>query len=148
MYPIDDAMGRLTADHAESMMEHEILFTYGYLVYEEILRVPLRLGSPGVESVRHGASASEIAEASYRLRPLGHWRTAAQGSRKWVIDMKRGVRGIREVPKQLLARSQSDTDPRDLPEDAREGMRLDAPKVASRATPMQLEQFRARGYVE
>jgi arylsulfatase A-like enzyme len=37
-----------TADHGESMMEHERWFTHGYHVYEEIVRVPLMVVGPGV----------------------------------------------------------------------------------------------------
>jgi len=38
---LDEALVLFTADHGESMMDHESWFTHGYHVYEEIVRVPL-----------------------------------------------------------------------------------------------------------
>lgn len=206
MNPLDDAMVVFTADHAESMMEHEFWFTHGYQVYEEIVRVPLLLRGPGVRPGRYTTLSSGIdiaptllrfagveppaewagfdlraperiaknrvvfAEASYRLNSVGHWRMAVQGSQKWIVGMKRGQRAIEErrfydleadpfelnpiswnpgeVADRLLELSESDPDPGGLPEAAKEGLRVQAPKVAPRATPEQLEQLRALGYVE
>jgi len=45
---LDDTLVIFTADHGESMMEHEAWFSHGYQVYEEILRVPFMLRGPGV----------------------------------------------------------------------------------------------------
>jgi arylsulfatase len=45
---LDDALVILTADHGESMMEHERWFTHGYQVYDEIVRVPLLVRGPGL----------------------------------------------------------------------------------------------------
>lgn len=45
---VDDAFIIFTSDHGESMMEHEVWFTHGYQVYEEIIRVPLMIRGPGV----------------------------------------------------------------------------------------------------
>lgn len=50
--PIDKTLVIFTADHGESMMEHERWFTHGYEVYQEIDRVPLLLRGPGVEPGR------------------------------------------------------------------------------------------------
>jgi arylsulfatase len=47
---LERALVILTADHGESMMEHEYWFAHGYHVYEGILRVPLLLRGPGVEA--------------------------------------------------------------------------------------------------
>jgi arylsulfatase len=52
MRPIDEALVVFTADHGESMMEHEVFFAHGYHVYEEIVRVPLMFRGPGVEPGR------------------------------------------------------------------------------------------------
>ncbi len=41
-----------TADHGESMMEHEQWFTHGYHVYEEVIRVPLAIRGPGFKNAR------------------------------------------------------------------------------------------------
>lgn len=49
---VDRALVLLTADHGESMMDHEMWFTHGYQVYEEIARVPLLLRGPGVQPGR------------------------------------------------------------------------------------------------
>jgi arylsulfatase len=56
----DDALVIFTADHGESMMEHERWFTHGYQVYEEIVRVPLWVRGPGVLAGRQRALASGI----------------------------------------------------------------------------------------
>jgi arylsulfatase len=58
--PIDDALVVLTADHGESMMDHERWFTHGYHVYEEIVRVPLLVRGPGVEPGRFRVPVSSI----------------------------------------------------------------------------------------
>jgi arylsulfatase A-like enzyme len=50
----------LTADHGESMMDHERWFTHGYHVYDEIVRVPLLLRGPGVPSGRHQQLVSGV----------------------------------------------------------------------------------------
>jgi arylsulfatase A-like enzyme len=49
-----------TADHGESMIEHERWFTHGYHVYDEIIRIPLLLLGPGVEPRRDRALASLV----------------------------------------------------------------------------------------
>lgn len=58
--PIDEALLVFTADHGESMMEHERWFTHGYHVYEEIVRVPLLLRGPGVAAGRTERPSSGI----------------------------------------------------------------------------------------
>jgi len=60
----DDAWIFFTADHGESMMEHERWFTHGYHVYEEIIRVPLMIRGPGVD-----AGASERLASGVDLLP-------------------------------------------------------------------------------
>ena len=49
-----------TADHGESMMDHEGWFRHGYQVYEEIVRVPLAIRGPGVVPGRQTAPVSGI----------------------------------------------------------------------------------------
>jgi arylsulfatase A-like enzyme len=61
----------LTADHGESMMEHERWFTHGYHVYEEIVRVPLLMRGAGVPSGRSRMLASGIDVAPTILRFAG-----------------------------------------------------------------------------
>jgi choline-sulfatase len=56
----DDALMIFTADHAESMMEHERWFTHGYQVYDEIVRVPLWVRGHGVVAGRRRDLASGI----------------------------------------------------------------------------------------
>jgi arylsulfatase len=69
--PIDEALLLLTADHGESMMEHEQWFTHGYHVYEEIIRVPLLLNGPGVPRGRVDALASGVDLAPTILHHAG-----------------------------------------------------------------------------
>ena len=68
---IDAALVVVTADHGESMIEHERWFTHGYEVYEEIIRVPLMLRGPGVVSGRFDEIVSSIDVAPTILRHLG-----------------------------------------------------------------------------
>ena len=70
-HPIDDALTVLTADHGESMMEHESWFTHGYHVYDEIVRVPLLIRGPGVDAGRFDAPVSGVDVASTVLRFAG-----------------------------------------------------------------------------
>lgn len=57
---VDEALVIFTADHGESMMEHEIWFAHGYHVYEEIIRVPLMLRGPRLEHGRRAELASGV----------------------------------------------------------------------------------------
>jgi arylsulfatase len=57
---IDEALLIFSADHGESMIEHERWFTHGYQVYEEIIRVPLMIRGPGVEPGRRDGLVSGI----------------------------------------------------------------------------------------
>jgi arylsulfatase A-like enzyme len=43
----DDAIAVFTADHGETMLEHEHYFHHGYHVWEPIVRVPLAIRIPG-----------------------------------------------------------------------------------------------------
>jgi arylsulfatase A-like enzyme len=58
--PLSEALLAFTADHGESMIEHEKWFTHGYQVYEEIIRVPLLLAGPGIEAGRYSEPVSGI----------------------------------------------------------------------------------------
>lgn len=58
--PIADALLVFSADHGESMMEHEKWFTHSYHAYQEIVHVPLLVRGPGVERARVGRLTSGI----------------------------------------------------------------------------------------
>ena len=68
---LEDALLAFTADHGESMLEHENWFTHGYQVYEEIIRVPLLLRGPGIEAGRHDALVSGVDLVPTLLRAAG-----------------------------------------------------------------------------
>jgi arylsulfatase len=57
---LDRALVLLTADHGESMLEHEWWFAHGYHVYEGIVRVPLLVRGPGVPRRRIAGPCSGI----------------------------------------------------------------------------------------
>ena len=57
---IETALVIFTADHGESMMEHERWFTHGYRPYEEIVRVPLMIRGPEFNLGRSEALSSGI----------------------------------------------------------------------------------------
>jgi arylsulfatase A-like enzyme len=212
---IDDALVIFTADHGESMLEHEAWFAHGYQVYDEIVRVPLMLRGPGVASGRQRglgsgldvaptilgfaggerpadsrgidlrASAIPAARRVYseatdplallvggeKTGRVGYWRTVVQGDDKWTVGMVRGRRRLHErrhydlrrdpaelepadepldsaAARELLSLIRQDPDPGGLPHKMQKGIRIDAPKVAPRATEEQLEKLRALGYVE
>jgi arylsulfatase len=103
----------------------------------------------------------------------GTIRAAIQGDRKWLAVVRAGerkpvegasfdlsedpdelapspwpLRGDEEATRALLELFETDPDPDGQPESMREGIRIDAPKVAPRADAKALERLRALGYVE
>ena len=46
---LDDALVVLSADHGESLDDHELWFRHGHGVYEEVIRVPFLMRGPGAE---------------------------------------------------------------------------------------------------
>jgi arylsulfatase len=89
-WPIDAALVVFTADHGESMLEHERWFTHGYHVYEEIVRVPLMLRGPGVRPGRFAMLASGIDLAPTLLRFAGAALPAGLSGR----DLRRASREL------------------------------------------------------
>ena len=75
--PFDEALVVFTADHGESMMEHQRWFTHSYHVHEELVRVPLLVRGPGVPRARVGALASGIDVAPTILGFVGVERPPA-----------------------------------------------------------------------
>ena len=49
---LDHTLVIFTADHGETMTEHEQWFSHRYHVYEELVRVPLVLRGPGISATR------------------------------------------------------------------------------------------------
>jgi arylsulfatase len=114
---LDNSLVIFTADHGESMMEHEVWFTHGYHVYEEIIRVPLAFIGPDVPSKRVATPVSlmdlapTILDAAgvslvkkKRQRVLGgspkswdiyseatqkkmQWRSVIRGQKKWMVGI-------------------------------------------------------------
>ncbi len=68
---LDDALVIFTADHGETMIEHEIWFSHGFHVYDAIVRVPLLVRGPGVEPGTSGAPALGTDAAPTLLRAAG-----------------------------------------------------------------------------
>lgn len=58
--PMDDALIIFTADHGETMMEHEHWFQHGYHVYEELTGIPLMIRGPDVSRGLHTNPVSTI----------------------------------------------------------------------------------------
>ncbi len=114
-----DATVVLTADHGESMMEHEQWFSHGYQVYEYIVRVPLMIRSPRFPARRIVTPVSLVDLAPTLLKVAGasipqgldgralppsslprdvfveatmgenQWRALIRGKEKWLIGVKR-----------------------------------------------------------
>lgn len=112
---LDNTVVIFSADHGESMMEHEEWFTHGYHVYEEITRVPLLFRYPNRERPRRVASRvslvdlaptildrvgldpplemrGQILDETLEPRPLyaqgGDWRSMTDDSKKWLVEVK------------------------------------------------------------
>lgn len=68
---LDDALVVFTADHGETMLEHELWFAHGFQVYEAILRVPLMLRGPGVRPGPAARAAHGTDVAPTLLRAAG-----------------------------------------------------------------------------
>jgi arylsulfatase A-like enzyme len=45
----ENSLSILTADHGESMLEHQIYFAHGYQVYDEVVRIPMLVRAPSVQ---------------------------------------------------------------------------------------------------
>jgi arylsulfatase len=57
---LTDALVVFTADHGETMMEHEKWFTHGFQVYQALIRVPLLMMGPGVTPGERHELASTV----------------------------------------------------------------------------------------
>jgi arylsulfatase len=68
---LDRTLVVFTADHGETLNEHEYWFTHRYQVYEVLVRVPLLLRGPGVEPGRSDLPAHGTDVAPTILRFLG-----------------------------------------------------------------------------
>jgi arylsulfatase A-like enzyme len=68
---LDRTLVVFTADHGESMMEHEFWFRHAVQVYDEMVRVPLLVRGPGVEPGRSDLLTSGIDIAPTILAALG-----------------------------------------------------------------------------
>ena len=76
---LDRALVVFTADHGESMMEHELWFAHGHHVYDEVVRVPLMLRGPEVPVGRLSGPTSGIDIAPTILAFAGAERPAGVG---------------------------------------------------------------------
>ncbi|MCZ6783180.1 MAG: sulfatase [Proteobacteria bacterium] len=56
----EEALVVFTADHGESLMEHERWFAHGHQVYEGLMRVPLLIRGPGVRGGRRRHPVSTV----------------------------------------------------------------------------------------
>jgi arylsulfatase A-like enzyme len=56
----DDTLLVVTADHGESLGEHDLWFQHGWYVYDDTARVPLLVRAPGLAASRIGATVSLV----------------------------------------------------------------------------------------
>ncbi len=66
-----DTIVALTADHGETMVEHETYFSHGYHVWEPLVRVPLLVRRPGGRGRRIQAPVSGVDLAPSLLAYIG-----------------------------------------------------------------------------
>ena len=69
--PLEQTLFVFTADHGESLMDHEAWFRHAVQVYDDIVRVPLMLRGPGVVPGRSSMPSSGIDIAPTILKALG-----------------------------------------------------------------------------
>ncbi len=67
----DEMLVFLTADHGESMMDHESWFEHGYHTYEELIHVPLAVRGPGFGPARVDVPVSIVDIAPTIYSALG-----------------------------------------------------------------------------
>jgi arylsulfatase A-like enzyme len=111
---LDNTVVIFSADHGESMMEHEQWFTHGYHVYEEITHVPLALHYPDqrkgkrvntrvslvdvTPTILNLARVDSLPEMrgqilgdSIKAQPVygqgGDWRSMTYKDMKWLIEV-------------------------------------------------------------
>ena len=68
---LDETVVVFTADHGETMMDHEQFFTHGYHVWEAMVRVPLMIHAPGSSGRTHDQSVSLVDLVPTLLANLG-----------------------------------------------------------------------------
>jgi len=68
---LDDALVVFTADHGESLGEHDYWFSHGEHVFRDVVRVPLIVRAPGVEAGRRAEPASLVDVYPTALEALG-----------------------------------------------------------------------------
>jgi len=68
---IEDSLVIFTADHGESLLERERLFSHGFEIFEEVVRVPLLFHGPGVVSGQYDVPVSGIDVHTTILRFAG-----------------------------------------------------------------------------
>lgn len=115
-----------------------------------------------------GVAAGQTVFAEATSGRHRQWRTAIKGDQKWLVDVREGrdttqrwqysidqERGAlgrwderHPVGKDLLAKIASDPDPAGVPASLRQGIQIDAPKVAPGLDAKTIERLRALGYVE
>lgn len=115
---LDNTLVIFSADHGESMMEHEEWFTHGYQVYEEIMRVPLLIRYPGQRRGKRVTKRVSLVDllptvlkaagvdipSRLRGKPLNrsfdevpvyargkNWRGMIHNDKKWMIEYRRGT---------------------------------------------------------
>jgi arylsulfatase len=125
-----------SADHGESMMEHEQWFTHGYHVYEEIARVPLLFRHPqqhegtrvqtrvslidvvptilDLAGVVHAEQLrGQVLDDSVEDRPIyvqgSQWRSMTFENQKWIIEVDDST--FATIPRH---RFDLDSDPKEL----------------------------------
>lgn len=86
LHPVDDALLIFTADHGETMMDHEKWFTHGFQVHEEIVRIPLLVRGPGVAQGRRREVVSAVDIAPTLLR----WAGAEVPEGLSAVDLRSG----------------------------------------------------------
>lgn len=126
-----------SADHGESMMEHEQWFTHSYHVYDEIIRVPLLFRFPDKKPSNRVPSRVSLVDITPTIlslaelevpgdirgrvlggsqvdRPVyaqgGDWRSMHLANRKWIINVKTATL----EPPSRHASYELDTDPKEL----------------------------------
>jgi len=86
----DHALVVLTADHGESLGEHDYYFQHGAVVYDDELRVPLVLHGPGIPAGRRVAASVSLIDVAPTVLDLLGLPVPATMEGKSLLPLLRG----------------------------------------------------------
>jgi arylsulfatase A-like enzyme len=90
-----DAVVVLSADHGESLGEHDFFFQHGWFAYEDSVRVPFTLRAPGLVTPRRVAASVSMVDLTPTLLDVLGLATPASMEGRSLLPVIRGDEGDR-----------------------------------------------------